>query len=116
MSVTKLTCDSTVAPGQKDWGNTGTALTMYLSRGNTHTATRNGNCTVTLAGITKGATYTLIFTHEASTTVYTLAFTPSVIWSGGTAPTWTNTSGGKDMMWLKWDGTNYIGGQLPDFK
>ena len=115
-TATKMGIDSTASCGQKDYGNTGTAINFYLSQGNTQTATRTGNCTVTLVGAVKGTTYTLIFKHEASPTAYTLGFSPTVLWSGGTAPTWTNTSNARDMMWLKYDGTVYYGGQLPDFK
>ncbi len=116
IKVTALTSDSTISPNQKDYGNTGTAISFYLSQANTHTATRNANCTVMLIGAKKGTSYTFIFTHESSTTVYTLAFSPTIKWQGGTAPTWTNTATGIDCMWLKFDGTNYIAGQGADFR
>jgi hypothetical protein len=61
-------------------GNTGTAKTIDLSQGNVFTATLTGNCTFTLSGsnanASRGSSFTLILTNDA---------TPSrtVAWSGG---------------------------------
>ncbi|MEI7723483.1 MAG: hypothetical protein WCK09_00405 [Bacteroidota bacterium] len=113
---TKLACDSAIVSGLKANGNSGTTINIYASQGNTQTVTRNGNCTYTLKGMVAGQTLTLVMVHEASTTAYTVAFSPALIYAGGTAPTWTNTSGAVDVMVIKYDGTRYLGMQSADFK
>lgn len=107
MSLVKLVADSTISPGGTAWGNCGAALTVYLTRGNTHTITRDASTTITLVGGASGTTYTMLFTHAANANVYTVAFSPQVTWVA--APAFTNTSGAKDIVTIKNIAGTYYG-------
>ena len=104
---TKEVADSAIVPGIKSGGNSSTALNIYCTQGNTYTITRTGNCTYTLIGGTSGQTLTILFTHEASSTTYSVAFSPQVTWTA--APTFTNTTGAKDIVVLKLIGSTWFG-------
>ena len=99
-------------------GNSSTSITVDANLRNFHQVIRTGSCTVTLTSPRTGSNprVTIVFVHEASTNAYTVAFSPVPLWSGGTAPTFTNTSSAIDMVSLIWDGAHWIGWQTPDHK
>ena len=108
--------DSAIVGGYKDAGNSSTAVNLYLTQGNTIKVTRTGNAVYSLVGAVEGGNYAIKFVHEVSATAYSVNFNPVPKWSGGTAPTFTNTSGAVDWVSLKFlDGTFYAM-QMPDFK
>jgi hypothetical protein len=115
-SFHKVISDSAVSAGYHGYGNSSTAITVYCTRGNMMGITRTGNCTVTLAGMVAGQTVKIIFTYESSATAYTVAFSPTVKWPGGTALTFTNTSGAIDVVAIFYDGTNYYATGLAAFQ
>jgi hypothetical protein len=92
-----------------DDGNSSTAVTCDFTQGNMHKVTRTGSCTVTLTQPAAPAHCQIKFVHEASASVYTVAYTPTPKWSSATAPTYTNTSGAVDIVNLWWDGSNWYG-------
>ena len=106
-TATKIQSDSVMIPGVKAYGNSGTAMNIYCSQQNTATITRTGNCTFTLVGGVSGETLAILFTHEASSTTYSVAFSPQVTWTA--APTFTNTTGAKDIVVLKLIGSTWFG-------
>jgi hypothetical protein len=114
-SYHKITADSAVLAGYKALGNSSTAITIYASQSNMFGITRTGSCTVTLFGMVAGQTIKIIFTHEASASAYTVAFSPTVKWPGGTALTFTNTSGAIDVVAIFYDGGNYYATGLAAF-
>ena len=108
--------DSSIVPGIKANGNSSTAITIYLTQGNTHKITRTGSTTVTMIGAVEGGTYSIKFTHENSANAYTVAFSPTVTWPSGTSPAWTNTANAVDWVSLRYSDGTFYGMQIPDFK
>lgn len=72
-------------------GNSGTALTLDLSKGNLQRVTLTGNVTFTFSNPTDGALYTLTLAQDA-TGSRTVTWPATVIWAGGSAPTLTTTA------------------------
>lgn len=66
-----------------------------------------GNITITLAAATPGW-YALVFKQDA-TGSRTLTWTTTILWSGGTVPTWTTTANKTDVISLFFDGTAWYG-------
>ncbi len=111
-----ITADSTILPGIQAATAAGATDTIWLPRGNTITFARTASTTITLKGGVSGGTYTIVFTHENSSTVYTVAFSPAVLWAGGTALTFTNTANAVDIVVLKLVGSTYYASGSADFK
>lgn len=96
-------------PAEFDAGNSGAAITVtFTTNGPTQKVTRNNNTTVTLAAPGAGY-YTIRFVHDATANSYTVAFSPSVKFPAGTAPTWSQTNGAIDILTLYFDGTTWYG-------
>lgn len=96
-------------------GNSGSAITLdFNTNGPAQTVTRNANCTFTLTAPSKVATVIVRFHHDATANAYTVTFSPAVKWAGGSAPTFTNTSGADDLVSIYWNGSIWIGSQLPN--
>lgn len=108
--------DSTIYTTIKPSVNSSTAVTLDFALGNKQIVTITGSCTVTLKNCRAGPTYTIEFRHEASTTAYTVAFSPAIKWPAGVAPVFPNTDGAISTVTFYEDGTNYIGGYLMDQK
>ncbi|MEI6683617.1 MAG: hypothetical protein WCO44_13355, partial [Bacteroidota bacterium] len=116
MGVINIKADSSIYAGLKSNGNSSTAINIYASQGNTQTVTRTGSATYTIIGMVAGQSLTLVMVHEASTTAYTVTFSPAVIWPGGVVPAFTNTSGAVDVVCIRYDGSRYLAMQSADFK
>lgn len=96
-------------------GNSGTAITVNFStNGPLQKVTRNGNTTVTLTAPAAPGSLVIKFVHDGTGTTYTVAFSPSVKWPNGTAPTWTNSAGAIDVLTFYYDGTTFYGVQTPN--
>ena len=94
-------------------GNSGASQTLSLANGTLQTTTLTANCTFTMPTITAGKSFTLIAntgTGNFTTTTFT-----SVKWSGGTAPTVTNTANRWDIFTFFSDGTNWYGNASQNF-
>lgn len=99
-----------------DAGNSGAAITInFLTNGPLQKVTRTANTTITLTAPATAGTVILKLVHEASGTVYTVAFSPTPKYPNGTVPTYTNTSGAIDVITFYWDGTTWYGVQQPAF-
>lgn len=99
-----------------DAGNSGTSKTLdFATNGPLQKVTRTGSCTFTLTAPSKPGMVVVKMVHEASATAYTVTFSPTVKWPGGTSPTWTNTSGAIDLVSLYWDGTSWFGVQTANY-
>lgn len=81
-------------------------VTVDLSTGNLFTISVNSSFTLAVSNSTKPATYLLKLVYSA-TGAYTVTWPANFLWSGGLAPTLTNTSGKTDMVGALFDGTNY---------
>lgn len=91
-------------------GNTASAITINFStNGLVQKATRNASTTITLTAPALAGTVVLQLVHDATGTAYTVAFSPSVKWPSGNAPTFTNTASAVDIVTLYWDGSNWYG-------
>lgn len=91
-----------------DAGNSSTAITLdFATNGPIQKVTRTGSATYTLTAPTYPGMVVVKFVHEASATVYTVTFSPTVKFPNGVAPTWTNTSGAIDIVSFYWDGTSW---------
>lgn len=89
-----------------DAGNVGAAITInFATNGPVQKATRNNNTTITLVFPSYAGFFFLRLVHEASGTAYTVAFSPTPLYPGGLAPTFTNTSGAIDTVSFYWNGT-----------
>jgi len=97
-------------------GNSGTAITFDCSTSNNFTVTRTGNCTYTFSNMVAGQIVSVLMTHEASTTTYTVATSPTFTYPGGVTPVYTNTSGANDLLIVKYIGGVYICSQIADIK
>lgn len=97
-------------------GNVGTTITIDFSlNGPMQRATRNANTTITLTFPATDGTFILVLVHEASATTYTVAFSPTVKFPGGVAPTWTNTSGAIDVITFVRRNSEILAVQIPAF-
>ena len=108
--------DGTITPGLTALGAIGATETVNLAKGNTFTITRDASTTITLEGGQSGATYTFVFTHENSSTAYTVAWSPTLKWAGGTALTFTNTANAVDIVVIKNIGGTYYASGSANFK
>jgi len=103
-------------PAEYDNGNSGASKTIdFSANGPVQKVTRNANTTLTLTAPSVPAMVVLKLVHEASATVYTVAFSPTPKWPGGVAPTFTNTSGAIDILTLYWDGATWYGSNQANF-
>lgn len=94
------------ADAEYNAGNTGAALTIdFALNGALQKATRTANTTLTLTFPAYAGTFILKLVHEASATVYTVAFAATPKYVAGAAPVFTNTSGAIDILTFYWDGT-----------
>jgi len=108
--------DGTITPGLTALGAIGATETVNLAKGNTFTITCDASTTITLEGGQSGATYTFVFTHENSSTAYTVAWSPTLKWAGGTALTFTNTANAVDIVVIKNIGGTYYASGSANFK
>lgn len=78
-------------------GNTGATPNIDLSLGNFITATLNQNATFTFSNAPSNAVaFTLLLSQDA-TGSRTITWPASVVWPGGTAPTYTQTASKSDV-------------------
>jgi hypothetical protein len=104
-------------PAEFDNGNSGTAITLNFStNGPIEKVTRNGNCTFTLTAPPTAGFVSVKFVHDATASVYTVTFSPTVKFAGGTAPSFTNTSAAIDLVSFYWDGTTWYGSALANLQ
>jgi hypothetical protein len=103
-------------PAEYDNGNSGASKTLdFAANGPVQKVTRTANTTLTLTAPAIPAMVVIKLVHEASTTAYTVAYSPTPKWPGGVAPTYTNTSGAVDILTLYWDGVTWYGSFQANF-
>jgi hypothetical protein len=97
-------------------GNTGTAKTIDLNLGNVFTATLTGNCTFTLANSnansSRGSSFTLILTNDATPSRSVAWAGGSFKFPGGAATLSRTTTAGAIDIWVFFtpdNGTTYYG-------
>lgn len=91
-------------------GNTGVAITLnFVTNGLVQQVTRNASTTITLTHPSLATSVVVVMVHDGTSTAYTVAFSPTVKWPSGVAPTFTATAGGVDVLTLFWDGANWYG-------
>jgi hypothetical protein len=88
----------------------GGSIALDASRGNVFTASVTSNATVTISNMASGQTINLRTTTSGA---YTIGFSPTPKWAGGTAG--TATSSGTDLWTIFYDGTNYYAAQSAAF-
>lgn len=96
-----------------DNGNSGTSDTIDWKLGNKQKSTFTGNCTFTFTAPTKPCSLILECVQDG--TARTITWPSTVKWSGGTAPTFTGTSGRSDIVTFYWNGTVYYGNSTLNF-
>lgn len=84
-------------------GNTGTAQTIDLSKGNVQRSTLTGNVTFTLSNPVDGGMYELLLYTGAGS--FTATWPAAVKWPAGTAPTITVTASRLDLIKCVFDAT-----------
>lgn len=92
----------------KDWGNSGTALTIDWRLGNKHKVTLTDNCTFTFTDPSKPGNFVLMLVQDA-TGGRTVTWPANCKWAGGTAPTLSTAANAIDIVSFFYDGTNYYG-------
>ena len=85
----------------------GGAIALDASKGNVFTASVTSNATVTISNMFSGQTINL---RTTTTGAYTVTFSPTPKWQGGTAG--VATSSGTDLWVITYDGTSYYASQL----
>lgn len=91
-------------------GNSGTAITLnFGANGVVQKVVRNNNTTITLTTAQLSQSYVIELQHDGTGSTYTVAFSPTVKWPNGQAPTFTNTAGAIDIVTLFWDGATWFG-------
>lgn len=91
-----------VAVATKSVTVTAGAGTINCTLGNVFTSSIIANTTFTLSNMISGQVITLRVTSSGA---FTVAFSPTLKWSGGTQPVQTST--GTDIYTIEYDGTNY---------
>jgi hypothetical protein len=97
-----------------DAGDSSTALTLSFANGNCQKVRLTGNCTFTFTNPIAGGRYLLELLQDA-TGSRTVTWPATVKWSGGSAPTLTNTAGQSDIITLYYNGTNYAASSVLNF-
>lgn len=93
----------------------GTGTTAVdLKYGEAFTVTPTGNITLNLSNPLSGVTYAFLMKQGA--TPYTIGFTQTIKWKGGTAFTATNSANAIDIVTLYYDGTDYYGNFGTDYQ
>lgn len=96
-----------------DAGNSGTSITINGTNGQNQKMTLTGNVSVTLSNPIAGQTTKLkILTGAGS---YTVTFSTTVKWPGGTAYTATTSASKTDFVTLYYDGSTWWGQYALDF-
>ena len=96
-----------ISPSEFDNGNSGTSLTVNLASGSAQRIKATGNCSITITNPVTGGSYVLKIVNDG--TVRTFTWPGTVLWSGGSAPTFTGTNNKVDLINLYWDGSSYYG-------
>lgn len=96
-----------------DNGNSGTSDTIDWKLGNKQKSTFTGNCTFTFTAPTKPCSLILECVQDG--TARTITWPSTVKWSGGTAPTFTGTSGRSDIVTFYYNGSVYYGNSTLNF-
>jgi hypothetical protein len=108
---TILQCIQKMAGNQRlaeyNAGNTGTAQTIDWANAPAQKSTATGNCTYTFSNPIAGQAYILKVVNDG--TVRTITWPASVRWGTIGAPTLTGTLNKYDMIYLYYDGTDFIG-------
>jgi hypothetical protein len=108
---TILQCIQKMAGNQRlaeyNAGNTGTAQTIDWANAPAQKSTATGNCTYTFSNPIAGQAYILKVVNDG--TVRTITWPASVRWGTIGAPTLTGTLNKYDMVYLYYDGTDFIG-------
>jgi len=86
----------------------GSASTINWQKGNKQRLSVNSSATLTFTAPSGPCSLTLRIAHDVTTNSYTITW-PTMKWSGGIAPTLTQTSGAIDIIGIYFDGTNYNG-------
>lgn len=98
-----------------DNGSRSGAYTLDWNNGNKQVITLSGNVTMTFTA-PPGPTNLVLVVKQDAAGGRSITWLSSVLWPGGTAPTLTSAANAVDMMMFFYDGTNYLGGFLQDFK
>ena len=100
---------NTPAASLQSLGSSGTAKTLAPTDlyGGVCSLTLTGNCTVTMPALASGQQFTLLLVQD-STGGRTATFT-DVRWPSNSAPTFTTTKGGTDIIRFVCDGTYWLG-------
>lgn len=96
-----------------DAGNSGTSKTIDFANGQNQKLTLTGNVSITLSNPVAGQTSKLRIVQGAS--AYTVTFSTTVKWPGGTAYTASSTNGDIDIVTLYYDGSTWYGQAAKDF-
>ncbi len=92
-------------------GNSGTAITIDWTNGDTQALTLTGNAAITFTNPIAGRTYTLILVQDGTGTRIP-TYSPTPYWVGGAAPTLTTTATtGRDVLTFFYSGVlaKYLG-------
>lgn len=89
-----------------DNGNSGTSKTIVWDNGNLQKVTITGACTFTFTAPANPGKFTLMILQDATGHAITL---PTIIYPGGTAPTWSSAANKKDLLSVMYDGSAYWG-------
>ena len=95
-------------------GNSSTAITINFNNGVNQKMALTGDVAVTLSNPIAGQTSKLKITTHASNT-YTVTFSTTVLWPGGTAYTASATGSKVDFVTLYYDGSAWYGQFAKDF-
>jgi hypothetical protein len=87
--------------------NSSTAITVDLANGTVQVITLTGNCTITMPTATAGKSFTLLLKTGAGG--FTVTWSATTRWPGGTAPTLTSAATKLDKFVFTSDGTNWYG-------
>lgn len=94
--------------GYYDNGNSTATATLNWNNGMEQKITLTANCTFTINNPITGVRYTLVLIQDG-TGSRTVTWPGTLLWKGGAAPTLTTGANKKDIIYLLWDGTNYLG-------
>ena len=86
-------------------GNSGATKTIDWNAGNEHTLTLTAACTLTLSNPVDGGRYVLLLIQDG-TGSRVPTFPASVLWAGGTVPTWSTLAGKVDLVTMMWRATS----------
>lgn len=88
--------------------NSGSAYTVDLDLGSEHDVTLTANTTITMPTVVSGKSFTVLFIQNASS-AYTVAYSGSIKWAGGTAHTMTTTLSKIDIVTFVAHGSSWLG-------